>query len=58
MTRPTKVKTRRGRCPTHGEVEARKEVPEFRPPGLFWAVGYVASMLAPYRCPQCGQKAA
>ncbi len=58
MAQETMVKTRAGRCPTHGDVEARKEVPKFRAPGLFWAFQYVASMVRPYRCPQCGEKAA
>ena len=54
----TNEKTQPGRCATHGNVQAVKEVPAFVPPGLFWAVRYVRAALGPYRCPQCGEKVA
>jgi hypothetical protein len=57
MAMRMKELTRPGRCPTHGEVSAVKEVPEFTPPGLFWAFKRIGAMAAPYRCPQCGAKA-
>jgi len=54
----TEEKTRPGRCPTHGDVQAVKAVPRFVPPGLFWAFRYLRATLSPYRCPQCGEKVA
>ena len=54
----TKVLTRPGRCPTHGDVQATKEVPVFTPPGLFWLFKYLGGMSQPYTCPQCGSKVA
>ncbi len=48
------TKTRAGQCATHGSVQATKEVPVFRAPGLFWAFKRVGSAFRPYRCPQCG----
>ena len=53
----TQTRTRAGQCPTHGSVQAVKEVPVFRPPGLFWAFQSLGSAFKPYRCPECGAKA-
>ena len=50
----TKQVTKPGTCSTHGSVEAVKEVPVFRAPGLFWAVKSLASPFKRYSCPQCG----
>ena len=52
----TKELTKPGVCPTHGSVQARKEVPVFTPPGLFWIFQYAGNLFRPYRCPQCGAK--
>jgi rRNA maturation protein Nop10 len=52
----TKELTKAGECPTHGRIEAVKEVPAFSPPGIFWAFRRLGSLGTPYRCPQCGQK--
>jgi hypothetical protein len=51
-----RTKTRAGRCPAHGSVQATKEVPVFTPPGLFWVFRYLASAIQPYRCPDCGAR--
>jgi hypothetical protein len=45
-----------GECPTHGIVQAVKQVPVFSPPGLFWAIRRAASVTRSYRCPECGTK--
>jgi hypothetical protein len=48
------VQTRTGNCPTHGQVEATREVPR---PGFPYVVYFIRRMLAqrrPYRCPDCG----
>jgi predicted RNA-binding Zn-ribbon protein involved in translation (DUF1610 family) len=52
----TKQVTRAGTCETHGTVQAVKELPVFRAPGLFWAFRYLRSLSKPYRCPECGAK--
>jgi hypothetical protein len=48
------VQTRAGRCPTHGTVEATKEVPRPQFPFLFYAVRRLAAARRPFRCPTCG----
>ncbi|MEV7027570.1 hypothetical protein [Kitasatospora sp. NPDC093558] len=51
---PTETQTRRGRCPTHGPVEATREVPRITFP---WVFNWIRRTLAeqhPYRCPECG----
>jgi hypothetical protein len=52
----TKQKTKQATCPTHGSVQATKDVPVFSPPGVFWAMKSLGSPLKPYRCPQCGER--
>ena len=52
----TKQLTRSGDWPTHGRVQAVRDVPAFRPPGLFWGIRRLAKIGAPYLCPQCGAK--
>ena len=54
----TEERTRPGRCPTHGDVQAVKELPVFVFPGLFWGLRYLRAAFQPYRCPQCGEKVA
>jgi len=51
----TKQVTKSGTCATHGSVEAVKDVPVFKAPGLFWAIQSLATPFKSYRCPQCGQ---
>jgi len=54
----TTTKTKSGSCPTHGTVQAVKEVPAFAAPGLFWLFQYLAATRRPYLRPQCGQAVA
>ena len=56
MAQPTKQITKTGNCPTHGTVEAVKEVPAFKAPGLFYLLSSLANPFRPYKCPQCGQR--
>jgi hypothetical protein len=54
----TTTRTRPGRCPTHGDVQAQKTIPQFkRPFVIIFTVRRLRSMLTPYRCPDCGAKA-
>lgn len=51
---PTETQTRRGRCPTHGTVEATRDLPGITFP---WVVNWIRRTLAerhPFRCPECG----
>lgn len=51
----TETQTRTAVCPTHGTVEAVREMPK---PGFPYLVNAVRRMLAarrPYRCPTCGE---
>jgi hypothetical protein len=49
--------TKTATCPQHGSVQAVKDMPVFRLPGLFWAVQMLGSSFKPYRCPLCGAAA-
>lgn len=53
----TTQKTKSANCPQHGTVQAVKDVPVFKMPGLFWAAQMLGSSFKPYRCPQCGASA-
>jgi hypothetical protein len=53
----TTQKTKPASCPQHGSVQAVKDVPVFRLPGLFYLVRMIASPFQSYRCPQCGAAA-
>jgi hypothetical protein len=55
----TAIRTRPGRCPTHGDVNAQKTVPTFkRPFVIIFTARRLRSALQPYRCPMCSEKAA
>jgi hypothetical protein len=43
-----------GDCPTHGEVEASRELPRVAFPPLVTAVRRAIAKRRPYRCPTCG----
>ena len=53
-----RVETIAGRCSTHGEVQATKEVPNFRWPVVVYLFQRARSAFQQYRCPQCGDKVA
>jgi len=54
----SEVQTRRGRCATHGDVEATREVPRPHFPFLIYAVRRLLANRRPYRCPTCGARVA
>ena len=43
-----------GECPTHGHVEATREVPSMSWPFIVNAVRRFAARRRPYTCPTCG----
>ena len=49
---------RQGRCPTHGEVRAVREVPKLKFPFVITGVARGFAARRPYRCPECGTKVA
>jgi hypothetical protein len=51
----TESETRTGECPTHGTVEASREMPKLGFPFVYFAVRRFLARKRPYRCPSCGQ---
>jgi hypothetical protein len=50
----SEVQTRTGRCPTHGTVEATREVPRPHFPFVVYGVRRLLANRRPFRCPECG----
>ena len=50
----TETQTRTAVCPTHGRVEATREVPKSSWPYLVYAVRRMLASRRPYHCPTCG----
>ena len=48
------ILTQTGQCPTHGTVEAAREIPKMAFPYIYFAVMRSIAQRRPYRCPQCG----
>ena len=50
----TETETRTGRCPTHGSVQATREIPAMGFPFVYFAVVRALARRRPYSCPTCG----
>jgi hypothetical protein len=50
----TEVQTHRGRCATHGDVEATRAMPRMGFPFLVFAIRRAMAKKRPYLCPECG----
>lgn len=50
----TETHTTTGECPTHGMVEATREVPQISFPPMITAIRRAIAKRRPYRCPTCG----
>ena len=50
----TETQTMHGDCPTHGTVEATRELPRVTFPPIITAVRRSLAKKRPYRCPECG----
>jgi len=50
----TEMQTRTGTCPTHGSVEATREMPRPGFPFVVYAIRRLIASKRPYRCPTCG----
>jgi hypothetical protein len=48
------TQTRTGTCPTHGTVEATREMPRPGFPFVIFAIRRLVALRRPYRCPTCG----
>jgi hypothetical protein len=51
---PTEIQTITGDCPTHGQVEAVRELPRISFPPIISAIRRAIAQRRPYRCPTCG----
>ena len=43
-----------GDCPTHGEVEATRELPRVTFPPIITSIRRAVAKRRPYHCPTCG----
>jgi hypothetical protein len=50
------TRTRRGNCPTHGQVTAEKNIPKLKFPFVITGVARLAAARRPYRCRDCGAR--
>ena len=48
------TETRTGTCPTHGTVEANREMPKPGFPIFVYAIRRLIANKRPYTCPDCG----
>ena len=48
------TQTALGDCPTHGEVEATRDIPRVTFPPIITAIRRSLAKRRPYRCPECG----
>jgi hypothetical protein len=51
---PVETQTIVGDCPTHGTVEATRDIPKMSFPPLITALRRALAKRRPYRCPNCG----
>jgi hypothetical protein len=51
----SQVETRTGRCPTHGNVQAAREIPDMGFPFIYFAIVRALAKRRPFRCPDCQQ---
>ena len=50
----TETQTTTGDCPSHGTVQATREIPTITFPPIITAVRRSVAKRRPYRCPTCG----
>jgi predicted RNA-binding Zn-ribbon protein involved in translation (DUF1610 family) len=50
----TETQTAPGHCPTHGEVEATRQIPHVTFPPIITGVRRALAKRRPYHCPECG----
>ena len=52
------VQTRTGHCPTHGTVEATREMPKIQFPFIWYGMRRYMARRRPFLCPNCGEAVA
>lgn len=52
------TRNREGTCPTHGRVNAEKQVPKLKFPVVVTGVARGMANVRGFRCPECGGKVA
>jgi hypothetical protein len=52
----SETQTRPGRCPTHGSVEATRQIPRLGFPFVVSATRRLLAQRQPFRCPTCGER--
>jgi predicted RNA-binding Zn-ribbon protein involved in translation (DUF1610 family) len=52
MAKETQTAT--GQCPTHGSVEATRDIPRVTFPPIITAISRARAKRKPYQCPECG----
>jgi hypothetical protein len=50
------TRTRTSNCPTHGQVNAEKQVPRLKFPFIITGIARGIAAARPYKCPTCGVK--
>ena len=50
----TETQTRTGDCPTHGTVDAIREIPRITFPPIVSAIRRALAKREPFECPTCG----
>jgi hypothetical protein len=50
----TKLETRAGTCPEHGQVDGERHLPRISFPFVITALIRLVAMRKPFRCPECG----
>ena len=50
----SETQTRTGTCPTHGTVQATRDMPKPSFPVFVYAVRRLIANRRPYHCPSCG----
>ncbi len=48
------VQTKTATCPTHGEIEAMREMPKVSFPFIVYGIRRMIAARKPFRCPECG----
>ena len=51
----TEVETKAGRCATHGDVDASREIPTMGFPFVWFAIARALARRRPFLCPKCGE---
>lgn len=50
----SEIQTQAGQCPTHGTVEATREMPGMGFPFIYFAIARALAKRKPFTCPECG----